>query len=163
MTKIKKVFLFGILMLFISLSCIIVYNGKVSKAYTEQADNLVYSSENKKVSTLGLYTKLTFSLGGGNGQVWFSAKNKFTLFPATVIVYLELYNSDTYQENYSDMTLVATNYTADLDQGKTLTAIYQTNGKQSYWKARTSYKIDNNDWQEFISETVLFNEHGVRA
>ena len=37
-----------------------------------------------------------------------------------------------------------------------------TNGKQSFWKARAYYKIDNNNWEEYLSETLLFDEYGKK-
>ena len=48
--------------------------------------------------------------------MWATAKNKFTLFPSVVTVRVELYISDTYQDNYTNMTLVASNYINDLDR-----------------------------------------------
>ncbi len=158
MTKVKKVILSVVLLLLATVLCFSV-GSKISKAETVPQDNSVCSNE--EAVPYGIYTKLDFSLDGGNEQVWFMAKNQFTLFPSTVTVNLELYRSDTYQEDFSNMTLVATNYIYDLDQGETIKAIASTNGKQSYWKARAHYKIDNGDWKDNISATILFGADGI--
>ena len=61
------------------------------------------------------------------------------------------------------MTLVASNYIYDLDQGETLSVTASTEGRQSFWKARARYKIDNKPWQERLSETVLFDKDGNKT
>lgn len=161
MAKVKKAFLLCFLMLLTILMSLSIFGGKISKAETIAENEVVYSNENDNASTLGLYTKMVFSLDGGDGQIWFTAKNQFTLFSSVVTVIVELYRSDTYQESYTDMTLVASNYIADLNQGKSITAISSTEGKQSYWKARGYYKRDSSAWVEKITETLLFNEYGI--
>lgn len=152
MTKIKKAAVFLLLLLAVVLG--LSFNVKSTRAETVK---------DEEIAPQGLYTDLSFTLNGGNGQVWFSVKNKFTLFPATVTVYVDLYYSDTYQESYTDMTLVASNYIKDLDQGKTITAKASTDGKQGYWKGRAYYKIDSDPWKEKLSATVLLNADGTAA
>lgn len=158
MTKIKKTILLMLLLIFATILCL-SYGGKTAKAETVQEDNFSYSNE--EVMPRGIYTKMGFSLDGGNGQVWFNAKNQFTLFSSTVTVRIELFRADSYQEDFLNMTLVASNYIYDLDQGKTLTASSSTDGKKSYWKARGYYKRDSSDWVEVISETILFDANGI--
>lgn len=153
MAKIKKVFIVGFLLLCIALQCL-------SFAACGGAGN---SGDGEGVEPLGLYTDLQFSLHGENGQVQASVKNKFTLLPSTVTVNIELYRSDSFKESVADMTLAASNYIYDLDQGKTITATASTDGKQSYWKARAYYKVDNKPWQEAFSETVLFTADGIKT
>ncbi len=160
MTKIKRTVLLAILLLLSIVFCLGV-GSKFVKAETVHDDHSEYSSKNEKITPRGIYTKLNFSLYGEYGQVMITVRNKFTLFPATVTVNLELYRSDTYQEDFLNMTLVATNYIYDLDQGETLTASASTNGKQNYWKARAYYKVDKKDIQEYISDTKLFNADGI--
>ena len=53
---------------------------------------------NVNIEARGILTSLTLSTGGGNGSVWASVKNNFTLFPSVIIVYLELYSSYEYTE-----------------------------------------------------------------
>ena len=153
MARIKKVFIVGFLLLCIALQCL-------SFAACGGAGN---SGDGEGVEPLGLYTDLQFSLHGENGQVQASVKNKFTLLPSTVTVNIELYRSDSFKESVADMTLAASNYIYDLDQGKTITATASTDGKQSYWKARAYYKVDNKPWQETFSETVLFTADGIKT
>ncbi len=156
MAKIKKVAISVLLLL--SVVMCLSFNVKSTKAETVKKDYVV--NVNEEIVPQGIYTDLNFSLNGGNGQVWFSVKNKFTLFPSIVMVHVELYRSDTYRESYTEMTLVASNYIYDLDQGNTISAVYQTNGKQSYWKGRAYYKIDSASWNEKLSATILFNADG---
>ena len=159
MTKIKKLVLSVILLLLAVTLCFSV-SIKIAKAETVREDSAANGIKENTASPYGAYTKLKFGLSGGNGQVWAAVKNEFTLFPATVKVNVELYYSDTYQESYTDMTLVATKYIGDLDQGKTIKATASTNGKQGYWKMRAEYKIDSKAWQVKISDTMLFDADG---
>lgn len=114
------------------------------------------------MTSCGLYTKLTFTVDSGNGQVWATAENSLTILPSTVIVELELYRSETYKESYAEMSLADSKYSADLDQGETLTVTASTDGKESYWKVKMRYKIDRDKWEEQISETLLFGADGTR-
>ncbi len=109
---------------------------------------------------LGLLTRLSLTLDGGNGDVWATVKNEFTLFPATVTVYLELYYSYEYRESYTQMTYSGEAYIYDLDMGETLQYSASTEGKQRYWKARIHYKVDSDDWKEELTNTALFDEIG---
>lgn len=108
----------------------------------------------------GLFTQLSVSLNGGDGNVWATVKNDFTLFPATVTVYLELYYSLEYAESYSEMTYVGQAYLHDLDMGSALQYSASTEGQQRYWLARVRYKIDSRDWEEKTTNPVLFNAFG---
>ena len=141
-----------------------------SVAFASCGNKTADSGSEKKTSVmeengapLGIYTDLQFALNGENGTVTASVKNKFTLFPSTVTVNLELYRSQKYEDNVSAMTLVASNYIYDLDQGETLTAKASTDGRKSYWKAKASYKVDNKSWKQEYSETVFLDENGIKA
>ena len=121
-----------------------------SVAFASCGNETADSGSEKKTSVmeengapLGIYTDLQFVLNGENGTVTASVKNKFTLFPSTVTVNLELYRSQKYEDNVSAMTLVASNYIYDLDQGETLSVTASTEGRQSFWKARARYKIED--------------------
>lgn len=116
---------------------------------------------NEEVEPRGIYTTLELNIYGNEGQVWATVKNKFTLFPSTVYVIVQLYSSDTYQESYQNMTLASQNSILDLDQGHTLTTSASTNGEQKYWQARAYYKIDRKDWQEKTTETWLIGGDGI--
>ena len=159
MAKVKKVFLTVITFLLTVLICMPLI------ACENQADGGEKKSavDNGEVAPLGLYTDLQFALNGENGYVQASVKNKFTLFPSTVTVNLELYRWDSYTENVDEMVMVSSSYIYDLDQGETIIAAASTGGKQSYWKARASYRVDNKAWQEKFSETVLFDANGIKT
>ena len=107
-----------------------------------------------------VFTSLSISLNGGDGKVWTTVKNDFTLFPSTVYVVVQLYCSDTYQEDYRNMTLVSSNSITDLDMGKTITAEASTNGKQQYWIGRMRYKIGGGDWEERIAGPAKYSASG---
>ena len=107
-----------------------------------------------------LLTNLEISLNGGNGEVWATVKNKFTLFPSTVYVIVQLYVSDVYCEDYKEMTLVSQNSTLDLDMGHTIEARASTEGKQRYWMGRMRYKIDGNSWDERTAGVGLYSATG---
>lgn len=111
---------------------------------------------------LGIYTRMSLVLDGKNGEVWATAKNEFTLFPATVQVYVELYYSSEYHESYQDMILAERNYIYDLDQGKSIQAYGLTNGKTLYWAARATYKPDTNGWKEMFTGIVHCDGAGNR-
>ena len=161
MSKVKK--------LFISVLSVLLI-GAQSVAFASCGNETADSGSEKKTSVmeengapLGIYTDLQFALNGENGTVTASVKNKFTLFPSTVTVNLELYRSYDLQDSVSSMKLIASNNIYDLDQGETLSVTASTEGRQSFWKARASYKIDNNPWQERLSETVLFDKDGNKT
>ncbi|MDE7379458.1 MAG: hypothetical protein K2N14_00255 [Clostridia bacterium] len=93
------------------------------------------------------WTDLSLSINGGNGKVWATVKNDFTLFFSTVTVVVFLYSSDTYAESYEDMTLVSTNEIRDLDVGKTITTEAETGGVEKFWLARMRYNINSGGWE----------------
>lgn len=113
-----------------------------------------------KEDSTRLLTNLEIALNGGDGEVWTTVKNKFTLFPSTVYVIVQLYVSDVYCEDYKDMTLVASNSTMDLDLGKTIEARASTGGKQCYWMGRMRYKIDGDPWDERTVGVGLYSATG---
>lgn len=161
MSKVKK--------LFISVLSVLLI-GAQSVAFASCGNKTADSGSEKKTSVmeengapLGIYTDLQFALNGENGTVTASVKNKFTLFPSTVTVNLELYRSYDLQDSVSSMKLIASNNIYDLDQGETLSVTASTEGRQSFWKARARYKIDNKPWQERLSETVLFDKDGNKT
>lgn len=162
MSKLKKTIITVLLSLLTVMPCVSVAACGNNETSDESGDNK--SSVGYENGTpYGLYTDLQFSLNGENGLVSASVKNKFTLFPSTVTVNVELYRSDACQESVENMTLAASNSIHDLDQGKTVTASASTDGKKSYWKARTRYKIDNKSWKENFSETVYMDENGIKT
>ena len=157
MTKKKRLISLGVLLLVAVIACLSVFLG-VSTSAANEEDKLVASDEG---DSYGIYTNLTLSLDGGDGQVWATVKNRLTILPSSVTVKVELYNSEKYYESYEDMTLVSENYIADLNYGKTITATASTGGVTKYWKARMCYRIDSDGWKERATNTIQFNQSGT--
>ena len=109
---------------------------------------------------LGLYTKISLTIGASGNDVWAEAHNDFTLGKSTVQVYVELYSSLTYQESYRDMTLESRNYIADLNINKSIDTTAHIDGVQRYWRARVNYKLDNKDWTSKETATYLLDVNG---
>ena len=106
----------------------------------------------------GLFTKLELSIEGGGGYVRAKVRNVFTLFPSTIVVHLELYCSDTYTEDYTEMNMKSAAFTPDLDQGISIDVSARTYGKAQYWQARMYYKFDDIDGA--YEETPTFYADG---
>lgn len=137
--------------LFVMLTFGIMSVKNIYKVYAE-TENLVSSEDpeiqdNTQQSVYGVTTSLSLSINSGDGKVWATVKNDFTLLPSTVVVIVQLYSSDTYAESYTEMELVCMNSIADLDMGKTISTEAETGGVEKFWLARMRYKIDSNVWQ----------------
>ena len=151
---------------FMALSCLASYRAKhvatADEANISQKEQTeAYSQKNNnETAPMALLVKLSLSIDSGNGQVWATAKNEFTLFPGTVQVYVELYSSLTYQESYETMQFESGHYIGDLDQGETLTTYASTNGVQKYWQARLYSKIDNGSWNNKTTNVLLIDGEG---
>ncbi len=159
MTKTSKLLILILSTCFV-LSAIAIGVGKTEIAYAAE------HSHNEEVvgqgaSTRGIYTSLSLSLNGGNGKVWATVKNDLTIFPSNVYVIVELYSSVTYQESYTNMDLVASNSTVDLNMGQTIKAESNTEGLQRYWHGRMRYKVDNGSWKEEVTGTLLYSADGT--
>lgn len=109
---------------------------------------------------IGLFIMISVSVNVENGMVVASAKNNFTLFPATVKLSVMLYSSPTYQSSYETMTLAASNSTDDLNMGKTIYTEAPINGQTMYWQARAYYKADDHDWKEKLTAVWLIKADG---
>lgn len=161
MAKTQKVALLVFLVLMMPVLCLLV-KGTATKAETIVADTVEICYSCKEEATpYGLYTKLNFTIGYANGEVNASVKNTFTLFSSTVTVYVDLFWSETYQESYINMSMVATRYIHDLDQGKTITVKASTDGKQGYWQGRAFYRIDSGSWQNKTTDTFFYDSNGT--
>ena len=123
-------------------------------------DEPQYEAFSEEVEPTGWFTMIALSVYGGNGMVMADVKNAFTLFPATVKVYVELYYSYDFQEDYKCMTHAARGYTEDLDMGKTISVNASTEGETRYWKGRTYYQKDGDEWIEKLTDTVLIDGYG---
>ena len=164
MTQIKKISVIALMLVsFILIGFFGLYFSAVpASADTDKAEAPVTEIDSDDTAApYGLMTSLTLSIGGEKGVITASVKNTFTLFPATVRVVVELYNSDTFQESYTTMELVCRNMISDLNMGSTVQTQSSTNGEQKYWKARMYYKIDAKDWQQRETEAVLYGADGI--
>ena len=121
---------------------------------------LTAKAKEEKAEPYGVYTNIHLDISGNNGEIFATAKNKFTLGNSTIIVDLYLYSSSTYSEDYNQMKLESYRNTPDLDQGKTLEVRASTNGEKKYWRAVMRYKFDSRDWVERQTPTVLYNNFG---
>ena len=165
MTKVKKLRVAVIASLvaclgFIAMTAFI----NITVAYADNSDiqdDTQETTMDNDIELYGLFASVTLYMDGGNGEVCAGAKNTFTLLPSVVRVTVELYSSDTYQDDYKSMTLVASNYIADLNMGKSIEARVSTGGLQKYYKGRAHYTVDGKDWKEIISDTFLYNADGI--
>lgn len=121
-------------------------------------EQITKSSED--ISTRGLFTSLSLSIDGGDGKVWATVRNDITLFPSTVMVIVELYCSDVYEENHENMTIVTRVASMDLNMGETLVADGYTNGEDKYWQGRMRYKVDEKSWETKDTGTFHFDGEG---
>lgn len=163
MTRVKKFVTLVLALALAALFGIVCHSTKnmSAKAATVEQTAVPTALNEEEATPYGLITNLTFALDGGNGEVWVTAKNSFTLFPAAVNVIVELYYSYDYQDSYTNMTLAGKNSISDLNMGSSIEARASTDGQQRYWKGRMYYKIDNKDWQEKVTDTVLYDGNGV--
>lgn len=72
----------------------------------------------QEITPYSLGASLSLSINSGDGKVWATVKNDYTIFPGTISVIVQLYSSDTYAESYTQMTLVCANSIVDLDMEK---------------------------------------------
>lgn len=148
--------------MFVAISLTFFVNGnKAFAAENEQKEITTDITENGgEASTRGLYTHLSLSINGGNGKIWATVRNDFTLFPSTVIVIVELYTSNTYHELHTDMTLVSINSIDDLNMGQSIVVEGSTGGVEKFWQARMRYKKDNGGWKTETTGTLRYSANG---
>ena len=108
----------------------------------------------------GLFTSLTLKIDSADGKIFAMAKNEFTLFPATVVVRVELYSSLEYKESYADMTFESRVTTPDLNIGKSITTEANIEGVARYWRARMIYKIDGKKEETKETLTIHYDANG---
>ena len=144
LTYVKRLaFVLAAGLLVLCASAITLIRANSAYAYpTEQAET---ENEGTEIEPRG--TSLSLSINCGDGKVWATAKNEFTLFYSTVVVVVQLYSSETYAESYTEMHLTSQNSIADLDMGKTLTTETSTKGVEKFWIARMRYQINGGDWK----------------
>ncbi len=161
-----KTILTGILILTLTTIPSSVSRVSATKAVTENkfGNCAVQSISNEDaIEPYGLITSIRASIKGKDGIIYAVAKNTFTLFPSKVQVYIELYSSNSFQEDFRNMTMICRNYTDDLNMGKSIETSAPTEGFQKYWKARAHYCMDGKAWNETVTDTMLYNAQGEIA
>ncbi len=132
----------------------------VAHAQAESGNGCGTSVTEENIETRGLFVNVSIALDCGNGEVWVTAKNEFTLFPATVTVELELYSSDAYCSSYEQMTLVKKNSIDDLNIGKSFSVSDSTGGETKYWCGRMKYRVDKKDWKSSVTGMYHIDKNG---
>lgn len=126
--------------------------------YTGSLPN--HAATARETPAIGLFTRLQLALGSNDGEVFAVAENRFTLLPSTVEVYVELYRSETQTDDCAKMSLVAFDYTPDLDMGQTVSASASTDGRPCFWKGRVRYRVNGSQWVERTTQTFLADLNG---
>ena len=132
----------------------------VAHAQTGLRNECGISATGEGVEPRGLFVNVSIALDCGNGEVRVTARNDFTLFPATVRVELELYSSDTYCNSYEQMTLVDKKTVDDLNIGESFFVSSSTGGKPKYWCGRMNYKVDKKDWKTSVTGIYQIDGNG---
>ena len=159
----KKTLLFLLTILALAMSVVCCFGG--FKTVSANADTAVITEsvegqQGKDGVAPKLFTSLALGIGGGNGEIFADVKNEFTLGFATVSVFVELYSSVTYLDQYDKMTFEGRNNIDDLNFLETIRVTAPTNGVQRYWMARMKYKVDNGSWKEDTTSVWLFDGNG---
>ncbi len=159
----KKLIIISFTVILSICSFVIMATEKYQQVFAEEiVDHEISKSDDKfNIMPLGIFTSLSLDIGVENGQVYAKAKNKISIFPSSVRVYVRLYSSQSYQESYHTMTLESENFTEDLNMGKTISTYASINGVKRYWQARIYYKIDNLDWNEKVTSVWLIDVDGT--
>ena len=163
MTKTKKLFA-TLLALSFSIGALGLFaERRTASAETDERKSVSSVTDGEEGGAPRLLTNLSISIKGANGVITTTVRNDFTLFPSTVVVYVELYSSPTYYESYKDMNLVASNMTNDLNIYQTISASASTNGQQMYWQGRMRYQINGAEWKDTVTGTYLYTADGNPA
>ena len=140
----------------------VVFGGQQAYAQTaeERGGEAVEDVDADSGIEARLFTNLTLSIGGSNGEVWAEVRNDFTLGFATVMVYVELYSSASYYESHTNMRLENRTFTSDLNIFQTVGVSAPTGGVQRYWLARMRFKINSGEWEDRVTNAWLFDGDG---
>lgn len=151
MKKSKNILIALISLLFLLLFVVASMNIKAYATGSLEDGSNVELEESGDNATPRLFASLSLSIKGGDHKVIATVKNDFTLFPSTVNVIVQLYYSETYCEDYNQMTLAAMNSTDDLNMGNTIDVEAPTDGEERFWMARMRFRENDGNWK---SDTV---------
>lgn len=113
------------------------------------------------VEPRGFYTNVEIYFSVIGTTVAATAENTFTFFPSTVKVTVNLYSSETYTENVSEMTLESTASIADLNMGNSLQTTAEINGRVLYWRGEVCYNLDNKPQEKKYTDIYRLSANGT--
>ena len=143
-----------------------LFGGYMNYGVAEAEENSIEvttfnSVEVASVKPYGIYTNISIQLSADSEYVWATAKNEFTLFPATIPARVRLYSSTYYTEDFSLMTLEAESSTSDLNMGESLIAKSYFKGRKFYWKAEVYYQMDATAPKTLTTQVYYIDENGA--
>ena len=108
-----------------------------------------------------LFTQYAVSLRADDTYVYAVAKNNFTFLPSVVPVGIQLYYSDEYTENLSEMTYYTFNFTEDLNMGEEITCRMEHDVTRCY-RAVLLYWNASGTRCTLESASGIFDENGTQ-
>lgn len=148
MTKTKKLLICAVCLVFLSVFILGGFGVRTMNVHADTVQPESTETANSEMSPY-LFTTISLTLNGRDGKVWATARNDFTFLPSVVSVILLLYYSDSYCEDYNQMSLVKVVSTEDLDMGQSLVAEASTDGEERFWMGRVRFS-DGTGWKEEI-------------
>lgn len=140
--------------------CVALIGGvsTVSAQESNNADTIVFADD---VQTRGIYVSVSIELkGNGDGTVSAIAENRFTLGSTVLQVFVELYASETFPYDISEMKKVGSYYSSDLNIFESISTTASTEGKAKYWCAKVMYNKDNKGWESKNTAILLYDANG---
>lgn len=157
-----KVFSVGLILIIMCVTLLgLTPTTALAEENLEVTNNALLAISGNMAEPYALFVDIVLGINGSNGEVWSIAQTRVAIFATTIQVVLELYSSETYQEDYHNMTLEKRVSVYNLKQGQTLKAVMPTNGVEKYWKGRVYYKIDSADWKFGVTPTTLYDANGI--
>ncbi|HIZ25125.1 MAG TPA: hypothetical protein H9812_06630 [Candidatus Gallimonas intestinigallinarum] len=108
-----------------------------------------------------LFTQYAVSLRADDTYVYAVAKNNFTFLPSVVPVGIQLYYSDEYTEDLSEMTYHSFNFTEDLNMGEEITCRMEHDVTRCY-RAVLLYWNASGTRCTLESASGIFDENGTQ-
>lgn len=108
-----------------------------------------------------LFTQYAVALRADDTYVYAVAKNNFTFLPSVVPVGIQIFYSEEYTENLSEMTYYTYNYTADLNMGEEITCRMEHDVTRCY-RAVLLYWDASGKRCTLESASGVFDENGTQ-
>lgn len=148
MNHLKKVtnYMWVILMVAITIACCFCFSAQLSAE-----ENAALRSEiSAKISTAN---DIECKVIGGNGVISAYVRRLYTFVSKPVQVYVYIYSSEDYYEDYSDMNLREWKYEAEFKRNDSLTLGLRTYGQQLYWRVIVKSCRTGNVWEIIFDST----------